>query len=341
MTTSVRFDDHPGFHREVLAGAAAAAAGGGAWSLASSSPWAWLQGAAVGLVVGLALVHPGGRARRLGLGLVAVSAGLLAVHLGAGLWGLAGLVALLAALTGSWARAPLAALVGLGVGYAGAWAATRVGVASELGGWPDALHAGAAAATFGLTAAVARAVGHVNLVRDPVAAAYRALPSLDAEARALVERGRAIWQATQASPVTAPEHRALVEDGVLQVLRAAERLARTPAVDTADITRRQTELDQRIDAATDAVARDQYRQARATLDDQKRYAERVGAARERIVARMHHGVTTLETFRLACAQLDATAAAREAADARSAMAVLAEVGDDAEPAALPPAAPAA
>ena len=69
------------------------------------------------------------------------------------------------------------------------------------------------------------------------------------------------------------------------------------------------------------------------LADQRRYVERVSAARERIVARMHHCVATLEKFRMACTQLDATAAAREAADARNAMSILGELGDGL---ALPP-----
>ncbi|HVV84685.1 MAG TPA: hypothetical protein VHE35_16580, partial [Kofleriaceae bacterium] len=175
----------------------------------------------------------------------------------------------------------------------------------QLASWPAVASGAAAAATFGLASAVALAARHVTIAKDPVLEAYRALPPLTGEGRELVERGRAIWQATAASAVTAPEHRALVQDGVLQLLRAADRLARTPAVDTADIARRQAELDARIEAATDAVAREQYRQTRAALDDQRRYADRVGASRERMVARMHHGVTTLETFRLACAQLDA------------------------------------
>ena len=326
MTTTLRFDDHPGFHREVLAGAAGAAVVGAAWSVASSSPWAALQGAAVGLALGLGALRGQARALSSGLGLLAVMSGLLAVHLGAGLWGLAAMVGALAAMHVPARRMPWAAAAGVGLGYAGAWAAARIGVASEISMLPAVASSALSAATFGLASAVALAARHVAVAKDPVETAYRELPPLTGEGRELVERGRAIWQATAASPVTAAEHRALVQDGVLQLLRAAERLARTPAVELADIVKRQGELDARIEAASDPVAREQYKQTRTALDDQQRYAERVGAARERIVARMHHGVTTLETFRLACAQLDATAAAREAADARSAVATLAELG---------------
>jgi hypothetical protein len=325
MTTTVRFHDHPGFHREALAGAVGAAVVGAGWAALSSSPWAALQGGAVGLALGLGALRGKTRALHTGLALVAVAVGLGAVELGAGRWGLAAMVAAIAALHVPARHIPWAAAAGLVLGYAGAWAGARIGLASELASLPAAAVGGLSAGAFGLASAAALASRHVTIARDAVESAYRELPALTGEGRELVERGRGIWRATAAT-VTTGEHRALVEDGVLQLLKAADRLARLPVVDSADIARRQGELDARIEAAVDPVAREQYKQTRGALADQQRYAERVGAARERIVARMHHGVTTLETFRLACVQLDATAAERDAADARAAVAVLAELG---------------
>jgi hypothetical protein len=325
MTTTLGFDDHLEFHREALVGMGGAALGGAGWAALSSSPWAALQGAAVGLAIGLGALRGRSRWLSTGLGLLVVAGGLGAVALGAGRWGLAAMVAALAALHAPARRMPWAAVAGFGLGYLGAWAGARLGMASEISSLPGAVVGGLSAGAFGLTSALALAARHVTVAKDPVETAYRELPPITGEGRELVERGRAIWRATAASAIGG-DQRALVQDGVLQLLRAADRLARMPVVDSAGIARRQAELDQRIEAAVDAVARDQYRQTRATLDDQKRYADRVGAARERIVARMHHGVTTLETFRLACVQLDATAAERDAADARAAVAVLAELG---------------
>ena len=330
MSTSLRFDDHPGFHREVLVGAAGAAAVGAGWAALSSSSWAAMQGAAVGLALGLGALRGRTRSWHLGLGLVVVAGGLLAVQLGAGLWGLAAMTAALVALHVPARRIPWAAGAGLVLGYAGGWAAARLGAASELASVPSLALAGLSAGAYGLASAVALAARHVSVSKDPVAAAQRALPPLTGEGRELVERGRAIWDAASSTAMSA-EHRALVQDGVLQLLRAAERLARLPAIDGEGIVKRQAELDAKLEAASDPVAREQYRATRAALADQKRYADRVGLARERIVARMHHGVTTLETFRLACLQLDATAAERDAADARAAVAVLAEVGSSSDP----------
>src|SRR5689334_19783568 len=135
MSTTLRFDDHPGFHREVLVGAVGAAAIGAGWAAMSSSPWAALQGAAVGLAVGLGALRTT-RSWYVGLGLVAVAAGLLAVHLGAGLWGLAAMTAALAALHVPVRRIPWAAGAGLALGYSGGWAAARIGAASEIASLP-------------------------------------------------------------------------------------------------------------------------------------------------------------------------------------------------------------
>ena len=208
-----------------------------------------------------------------------------------------------------------------------AWAAKTSGHARETASLAPWIQSALAATAVGLAATLALAVRHLRLVADPVDAAYRALPPLGDEARDLVERGRTIWVASAELSIPGDDNRDLVKDGVLKLFAVAGKLAQTRAVDGAEVDRRIGEIDQRIEACSDAVAREQYKDARAALVDQRRYVDRVGAARERIVARMHHCVATLEKFRLACAQLDAAAAAREAADARSAMSVLGELGD--------------
>ncbi|MBK9030494.1 MAG: hypothetical protein IPL61_04000 [Myxococcales bacterium] len=175
-----------------------------------------------------------------------------------------------------------------------------------------------------MIAAGALAARHVVVQLDPIVAAWRALPPLTGEPRDLAERGLTIWHDSAAMR---PDDRALVAGGVTTLFAVAARAGAAPAIDTAAIDARVTELDGRIAACADEVAAGQYREARAALLDQRRYAGSVAAARERIVARMHHCVATLEKFRLAYAHADVTAAAREAADARSAVAVLADLAD--------------
>ena len=68
----------------------------------------------------------------------------------------------------------------------------------------------------------------------------------------------------------------------------------------------------RIAAATDAEVKAQYQAARAALDDQRRYRDHIRQGRERLIARMHNHVTTLEKFQLAATGLEASRAAATA-----------------------------
>ena len=272
MSTALRFLDHPAYHRTFVAMTAGAALGGGG-AAAAGLPAAPLAGGVAGALLGLGWAVRRGSAtppmtvRRALLVLAAVAA---------------------AAACAVWASAAVA----------------HAEQTASLPGWLTGALAGAA---VGLGGTLAVALRHVAVVVDPVAAAYRALPPLSGEARDLVERGRTIWLASDGLTIPGDADRDLVQDGVLKLFGVARKLAATPAIDPSDIDRRITELDARIETVGDDVARAQYRDARAALCDQRRYVDQVGAARERIVARMHHCVATLEKFRMACAQLDAAA----------------------------------
>jgi hypothetical protein len=326
MTMVLRFADHPGFHRSFLATSLGAAAGGAAMSFAGGVPAPHLAGALVGALVGLTWAEPDRSSLRVGLRLTAAALGLGLLVAGLGAAGVAVALGLGLALGSSRRRAAVIAVAGAGAGLVAAWASARVMGAQETSSLALPLTGALAGVSVGFASTLALVARHVTVTADPVAAAYRALPPITGEARDLVERGRTIWKGSAELPL-GDENRELVKDGVLRLFGVAERLQAAPALDGAEVERRIGELDQRIAACADAVAREQYTEARAALVDQRRYVERVGAARERIVARMHHCVATLEKFRMACAQLDATAAAREAADARNAMSVLGELGE--------------
>ncbi len=342
MSLSLRFDDHPGYHRSFLAMTAGAALGGGVATLAGLSAGPWVGGL-VGVAAGLSWVDRPRRAWLMGARLTAAAVGLAAVSIGAGPWGLALALGVGLAVGATARRALLVLAAGVVTGLWAGWAASTVVAAQALTSLPGWVTGALAATGIGLAAGLARSLRHVAVAVDPVAAAYRALPPLSGEARDLVDRGRSIWVASASLSLPGDENGDLVKDGVLKLFGVASKLAANPAIDPTDIDRRITEVEARIEACTDAVAREQYKDARGALVDQRRYADRVGTARERIIARMHHCVATLEKFRMACAQLDATAAAREAADARSAMSVLGDLGDGlaivGEPPALPAAAP--
>jgi len=323
------FDDHPGFQREFVATALGAAALGAAAAVMPAAGVAGLPAVAVGAMVGAALglswAEAPRSAQRLGARLVAVAAG-LAVAAVAGIPWIAPLaLGLVVAIGAPRSRALVAIGAGLAAALVAAWAARRTAMASELSDWP-ALGVGAATGLFlGTIASLGTAARHLDFTRDAVRAAFKALPPLAGEPRALVERGYGIWTDTAALSV---DDRALVAGGVSKLFAVAARLSTTAAVDATAIDGRIADLDARIAACADAVAAEQYGEARAALVDQRRYATSVVASRERIVARMHHCVATLEKFRMACAQADASAAAHDAADARSAMAGL-ELGEGA------------
>ncbi len=351
MSTALRFVDHPGFHRIFLACAAGAALGGAAGSLAGAG----LIGGAAGALAGLswAEARPSTRPSasrgtyvwRMGMRLLACAAGGALVVTGMPVLAMALALGIGLAIGSVHperghrpSRGLLVALAGALAGVVATWGSTTVMGAEQTAGLALPLTGALAGLSVGLAGTLAAATRHVAVVPDPVAAAYRALPPMGGEARDLVERGRSMWQATSQLPF-GEDNRELVKDGVLRLFSVAGKLSSAPAVDGAGIERRIAEIDARIEATTDAVAREQYVEARAALVDQRRYVERVHAARERIVARMHHCVATLEKFRMACTQLDATAAAREAADARNAMSVLGELGDGLSLAELPAASP--
>ncbi|HUQ05568.1 MAG TPA: hypothetical protein VM261_23860 [Kofleriaceae bacterium] len=326
MSTALRFVDHPAFHRSFLAVALGAAAGGAAMTAIGGVAAPALVGGTVGALAGLSWAEAPRSAFRIGMRLVVAAAGLALVMAGFALAGVALAVGLGLALGSTRRRAPVVVVAGAVAGFWAAWAASRVMMAQETASLAVPLTGMLAGASVGLAASLAIATRHVMLVADPVHAAYRALPAMSGEARDLVERGKKIWDGSEGIAL-GDDNKELVKDGVLRLFGVAARLQAAPVLDGAEVDRRVGELDQRIEACTDTVAREQYTEARAALLDQRRYIDRVGAARERIVARMHHCVATLEKFKMACAQLDATAAAREAADARNAMSVLGELGE--------------
>jgi len=139
-----------------------------------------------------------------------------------------------------------------------------------------------------------------------------------------------VWQ--QVRGKLDPAGDALLRDGVTRLHDLAARWSRVdaPAETRETLEARGQDLDARIEATADEVARGQYREARAAVDDQLRYLAAIEQSRERVLARLHACVTTLEKFRLAAVHLDSQHASRQAADARGAAALLAEVSADIE-----------
>jgi hypothetical protein len=209
MSTALRFVDHPGFHRIFMACAAGAALGGAAGSLAGEA----LIGGAAGALAGLTWAEsaasrplastplPRRTALRLGLRLVATAAGGALIVAGFAAAGVAVALGIGLALGTSVRRAPWVAAAGIVAGVIAAWGSGTVMSAQETAGLALPLTGALSGLAVGLAGTVAAASRHLSVVPDPVTAAYRALPPMGGEARDLVERGRAMWQATTARPV--------------------------------------------------------------------------------------------------------------------------------------------
>jgi outer membrane murein-binding lipoprotein Lpp len=218
-------------------------------------------------------------------------------------------------------------VVGGGIAYLGAFAAGQVMIARETSSLPHYAEVKIAGLAMSMVCIAALLPRHLMISRDPIAMAQRGLPAnLDADVRGLVDRGVAVWR--QASPKLDAENQMLLRDAVLRLHDLAGRWAKVDGSTSpvATLEARRAELDAKIEASRDDVAREQYREARGAVEDQLRYVAAIDQSRERVVARLHACVNTLEKFRLAAANLQSVGLLAEvSADITAAGDALAEL----------------
>jgi hypothetical protein len=304
MSRSLAFTDHPRFHRAALHMSAAGALAGltahaitllepRLGGIAGPIPLAIVAGAALHAAapratrargVDLALVVLG--ASVAGFALSAARSGLLAPVLGAALF--AAVLGLLFARGLGGARLLTAVAAGAGAALLarfvlGALAAFEPGPA-----WIAAALSGAA---FGAVALIGTLPRHLTLARR-----YRG------EADDIVTRARAVLTASQQAGDD-PTVREAIRTEVTRLGEVAARwhdlerqVASSPEPDA--LARRLSELDQRIVAATDPMARSQFEKAQAEVAQQLRDVETMHHGRERVLARMHHSLAAIERMRL-------------------------------------------
>jgi hypothetical protein len=301
----IRFADHSSFQR-----AAAGMVGGATLfglALHPLTPLAPIAGGLVGVAAGAAIGY-GKVPWRIGAALVAMipmfllspsplMVGLIAATMGLALAGGRGLRGLAIVIAGA-----MTSILAM-------WTAARIGHAEQTAHWPAWATVAASSAALGMVGVLALLPRHLRFVSDPVRAALKTLPAnLDAEVRQLCERGVAIWTATAERLGADDPGVELVRDGVVKTLEVAASSATADVSASADaeLAKRIADLDARIIAATDTEVRTQYQSARAALDDQRRYRDRIRQSRERLVARLHNHVAALEKFQLAATGLTST-----------------------------------
>lgn len=325
----IRFAAHEAFHRAAAGSVGTAVIAGVA--LSSVTPVAPVAGGIAGLGAGAALGY-GQPLLRLGAAgaaiavLLATSATWPVLAVGAGLLALGLAIGGTNAVRG--AKGALVAMAGVGIVMLGMWCAVRIDTANETASWSAMVRDAVSAGAFGLVGIVAMLPRHLTLELDPVSAMARQMPSsLDPEVRELVTRALSIWQSSKDRLASDDPGKTLVRDGVLKTLEVAMKSAdvRVTGASDGELATRMADLDSRIAATTDAETKRQYQQARAALDDQRRYREHIAQGRERTVARMHNHVAALEKFQLAATGLTA---ARAATAGSTAMKQLEELSQD-------------
>jgi hypothetical protein len=321
----IRFGDHSSFHRAAVGMVGASAILG--LALHPVTPLAPLVGGLYGIAVGASFGY--GRPM---LRIVAAALASLPLMLMTPSWGAMALVASILALgltvgvRGT--RGLLTVMLGATTTLLAMWAALRIGHAKQTMTWSGWTTDMVSAAAMGMVAVFAMLPRHLGVSIDAVRAAVRKLPTeLDAEVRGLCDRSVAIWTSASDKLAENEPGRNLLRDGVLKTLEVATKSAevRVAGASEDELAKRMTDLDQRIAAATDAEVKTQYQSARSALDDQRRYRDHIRQNRERLVARMHNHVTTLEKFQLAASGL---AAARVASAGATAMKQLEELSQD-------------
>lgn len=312
MSIQLGFRDHEGFHR-----AAAAMTSGGAIAgltaglLGAGVPGALFAGSA-GALLGVAWADRAAGIKRMAARVAAIGIAITAFFALRAMGGTyAGVIALSAVvgvalnLGTGWRRAIAALTFGGAIAYLGAFAAGQVMVARETAPLPHAIEVMIAGLAMSMVSIAALLPRHLLITRDAIAVAQAALPrNLDADVRSLVDRGVVVWRHT--APRLDGENRSLLSDAVLRLHDLAIRWAKvgSPSESIEVLEKRKAELDTRIDASKDDIAREQYKEARAAIDDQLRYITTIEQSRERVVARLHACVNTLEKFRLAAANLE-------------------------------------
>ncbi len=211
-------------------------------------------------------------------------------------------------------RALVTVLIGAGAVLLASWAGLRVFYAQETASWAPLLRATVSGAAVGMIGVLATLPRHVSWQLDAVLAAARKLPpGLDREVKELCDRSLALWGKAREQLAGDETSSELLRSGVIKVLEVAKRTGESSATLGAaagaperELADRIAELERRIEAASDAETKAQYSAAREGLEDQRKYRERLRAGRERLVARLHNHVASLEKFHLAAISLDAS-----------------------------------
>ncbi len=280
---TARFREHEQFHKAALFRVIGGALGGLATYVSSSGGTAWAVAIVGGAAVAGAVVAFGG------------------------------IRPAVAGLRGK--KLVIAAAVAVGALLLARHTLSSIASARELATLPAWLVAMTAGIGFAMVSVAALVPRHLELAHDRVGDAFDAMRGgLTGEVKDLSQRGYDLWRRVELNLPDNDPTRATLEDAVLRLLGTARRWqaveSESPRTAAAGLAERMTELDRRIEKATDPVAKREYERARAALTEQLRYLEDIGKSRERVVARMHNYLAAMEQLRMASINVESTQASQ-------------------------------
>ena len=164
---------------------------------------------------------------------------------------------------------------------------------------------------FGFLCGVALIVRQLWIAQDPVGQAFSEVrPKLSGEMLDLCQRAMGLYTRVQEvlhdrrnSGSADPELSRAVQDMVLRIFGLAHKwheVEREAARSSAsDLSTRVGEIEAKLAATSDPVARRQYRMAREALSSQVRYLDDISRNRERVIAQVYNYLAALERLHLA------------------------------------------
>lgn len=330
MASPLRFKDHTAFHLQVLRMTGAGAAVGLAiylLGLTISTNGRVAQAlimAAGATVLGLAGLPPSRKTAipaillGLGVGLLGALAMQALSHsrptypwFGLGVYGLAvGIVA------GRDLRGPRRLVLPLCTGVSvmlATWVTATLQSGVNLASYvPSFLAEPAYGAVYGFLVSIAMVARQLTWHQDPVTKAFEEVrPKLGGEMLELADQAITLYVKTQQvlrdrrerGNDTEPALAQAVERLVLRILAMGQKWQEVEhgagQTSADDLITRIEGLDRKIDDTSDQVARKQYRMAREALATQLKYLREISRNRERVVARVHNYVATLERLHMA------------------------------------------
>jgi hypothetical protein len=171
-------------------------------------------------------------------------------------------------------------------------------------GIPGWATAGSLGLSFGLVLSLGNLSEYLEVFEDKLEIALASYQGkFSGEIGALLEKSMAHWKKIDALLEKGAPVRPQVESTVLRLLDVAKRWQQVeeekPVESEADLKKRISEMEEKIANADDAIVRQQYEKARASLSEQLKYMKQIALSRERVVARLHNYLTSLERLRLA------------------------------------------